>query len=79
MLSTKEMSLHFEDDITIHNRLLETISNTIETKNINQYDLDTSIKAVKAVAELIAIKANKQRDILLSSIVNCSSSVEIMK
>jgi hypothetical protein len=73
------VSLNFEDDVMIHNHLLEKISLVIDKRITNTYEIDNSFKAVKAIASLIETKANRQKMILDSAIVNTSSTVEISK
>ena len=54
--------MYFEDDVITHNRMLDTISKTMQQRTVADYSLGESIEAVKAVASLIKAKADKQRE-----------------
>lgn len=69
-------ALSFEDDITLHNRMLETMSKAMNERTpIQEYQMDKSKEAIKAIAELIAVKAAKQKFLIESSTVSCNSSM----
>lgn len=54
--------LSFEDDVMLHNRMLDSINTSITNRIFTStYELAESNTAIKAVAQLIAAKANKQR------------------
>jgi hypothetical protein len=65
-MEIKQSQLHpsFEDDATIHNRMMETMGYAIEKRIASSYEFDASLKAIKAIALLIEAKANKQRGII---------------
>ena len=73
------VGLSFEDDVSFHNQLLQETAKTIDCKILNNYELEPSLKAVKAIASLIEAKATRQKQILCDAIMNMSSSVEIEK
>lgn len=73
------VGLSFEEDVMYHNQLLEKTSITIDKRIASTYDMESSMKAIKAIASLIETKANKQKSILDSAIMNMSSCVEIEK
>lgn len=55
-----KISIYFEDDAMVMNRMIETAGVSIQNRLINSYELDPTLKAIKAIASLIEAKARKQ-------------------
>lgn len=65
-MEIKQAHLHisFEDDVMLHNRLLDTMGQAVTNRIGSSYDYSDTLKAIQALARLIETKARKQTDII---------------
>lgn len=61
------VNLSIEDDVTLHNRMIETVGRALESRIASSYEFSDSIKAIQAIAQLIKTKTDKQTRIMLTA------------